>query len=424
MSDLSVLLLAAVVWTFCTGIAGLSFQTHDYWAHNAKYYDLVTNKWPLFFSDKNRFACYYFGYYLVPAFIAKAMHTCSMAGLFVWSAFGFFLGTAWAYCLVDKRKALLSLFVCFGGVGHTIKIMVSKMAGYHVPSPGFLTEIWSTFDQSLWAPNQVLPTLIVTGIFVYDGFIRRQVEASFLPITLLFIWAIFPAIILGILYLFVAARSVRYLTLSRVVGNYLLPGFVFLPTFVYLSSSSGIAVHGFIWQFEPTHAVGLQYCIGLVFDLALYYLIYRRFRQQSAVLYPNWFAHVVFFLFARMSVYRIGVMNDWLIRGSMPLVMIIALLILHALQTYSRTNRLLGLKCFPLLACFFVVCLVDPVAQVKRSLSRNRFVNSATAPFVVIPYAGYRTTYDAIRAKFSGQEADQYVGRKNSLYELHLARLP
>lgn len=425
-SDLAFLLFFALFWTFCTGISGLSFQTYDYWAHNAKYYDLFMNRWPIFFPEKNVFVCYYFGYYLVPAFISKYTQSISGTALFIWSAFGFLLGSAWVYSLIGKRKILLLFFICFGGVGHAIKVILSKSALNSFHLPHFLTEIWSTFDQSLWVPNQVIPALIITGIFLYDAFIRKQVEASFFPIILIFIWAVFPAVVLTVLYFFVSAKSIRYINLRSLFSNYLLPGLLFLPAFVYLASSSGMSVKGFIWEFEPTYAIWLEYCIGVLVDLVLYYVIYFKFRRESAVLFPKWFAHLVFLVFLLMSFYRIGVMNDWMIRGSIPLVMIISIILLRTIEEYSRTNRLVDLKYFPVFASFFLLCFVNPVAHIKRSLGKNVFVNSfnETITFVPIPYDKYRNTYYAIKAKFSEKEADQYLGRKNSVYAFYLARLP
>lgn len=65
------LFVLIIVWV--CGVGGFFPQCYDYIVRNPIYRDLILNKWPVIYTDTNRALCYYFGYWLLPAFVSKIM---------------------------------------------------------------------------------------------------------------------------------------------------------------------------------------------------------------------------------------------------------------------------------------------------------------------------------------------------------------
>lgn len=73
-----VIISIILIWVFWSGIGGYFFQSSDHGARNAIYNDLLHFEWPVIY-EKGRYLNYYFGYWLLPAFITKLI-----IKLFLW----------------------------------------------------------------------------------------------------------------------------------------------------------------------------------------------------------------------------------------------------------------------------------------------------------------------------------------------------
>lgn len=424
------LLLAAGFWTFCTGTGGLSFQVADHIFHNAKYYDLFKNPWPTYFPKQGQFARYYYGFFIVPAFISKLLGYLSVSALVIWAVAGYWLVLQWLYLLLRKRGWLIFVFLFVGGIGHLIKVLyyqINTNQEFHIAA--FYTEIWALFDQSIWVSSQIIPILLVTSMLVYDAFIRDHVEESFFPITLTFFWAIFPGIILVLLF--------GIILVKKYLGNWksfftkatafplLLAALTFLPVFLFLSASDSTTLHGFIWEFEVLEEILMEYFVGVIVELILFYLISRELRDVDKLV-PYWFVLAAFMLLFIMSLYRIGYMNDWFIRGYNPMAFIILLFIVRSLYQLYEHKQWKRTIYFNTLIVILGITAFIPIKHVLRSLQNNVLVSALSPgkfPFKPLPFDSYPNTYEAILAKsFSGEpEAIQYLGSRKSIYSLYLA---
>lgn len=430
-ADLLILLAAASFWTFCTGMGGLSYQIADYWIHNAKFYDLYKNPWPTYFPEKGKYACYYFGYFMVPAAISKLLGHLSIGALLLWSVLGLWLSVAWLYILLRKQKSLILLFLFLGGTGHLAKVLfyqVFTQYSFHIAT--FYSEIWALYDQSLWVTNQIIPIILVCSIIVYDAFVRDRFEESFFPVTLTFLWAIFPSIIfvvlLAILFIGKYHSNVKAFFTPQKLVPLIFAGLAFLPTFIFLRASESVPINGFIWQFEPVNEILAEYAVGVLLDLILLFLIVRELRQADQLV-PGWFVNAVFVLFLIMSLYRIGHWNDWFVRGYNPLLFIILLTIVRSLYLLFEQKQWKRTVYFNTLIILLGLSLFIPVGHILRSLRTNVFVSAAfpkTVPFKPIPYDNFPNTYQALLVHTASKEreANQYLGKEDSFYAKYLSR--
>ncbi|WP_353718065.1 hypothetical protein [Dyadobacter sp. 676] len=106
---------------------------------------------------------------------------------------------------------------------------------YHVPP--FFTEIWPVLYQTQWAPNQLIPIIIVSCILFNDYVYVKKPEKSFLAVISIFIWGIFPSIvfviIFGILIILRYYKEPAYFLKPRPMLDLFVPGLLFIPTFFF-----------------------------------------------------------------------------------------------------------------------------------------------------------------------------------------------
>ena len=266
----------AAFWTFFCGAGGLSTQSLDWLAHNSKFYDLYKNPWPNYFPEIDRSSCYYFGYYLVPSALSKLAGTLLPSVIVLWTWLGFFLGLGWIYLLINKNIYLLLLLPFVRGVGQLVALLLTKLHIHHAQIPIINPSLRSVFQQTLFVPNQVIPALIVSGIVLHDFFVRKKMDDSFLLITLSFVWAIFPSIYLVLIFgaLFVQKYLVKnkFKEIFRLssIRNYLLPGLLFIPVFVYFLSSAQTAEQGFLWNHASSTVLFFGFASGILVDVFLF----------------------------------------------------------------------------------------------------------------------------------------------------------
>jgi hypothetical protein len=427
--ELVYLFLFAIAWNSFSGVGGLVAQTSDFHAHNAKFFDLYKNPWPNYFPKIDRYSCYYFGYFLAPALISKMAGQLLPSVLFGWSVIGYFIAVSWIYHLIHRNKILLFSFLWVRGIGHIVVFTMKKTL--LVIAPFYMPFFRATFEQSAWVPNQLIPTIIVTCILLYDAFNNHKPEESFFPLTLVFIWAIFPGICLALIFIilfckkYVIDGNMKDIVSSPALVNYWLPALLFIPTMIYFLSSGTSTARGFLWEFGDAGTITLFYLIGFLVDWILLYLVVNQVQKQAPWL-PGWFFHSIFILLLLVSSFRFGKNNDWFYRGQIPFFIIIIVGILrnlaHPVQTRTiPKNRTLLVT----LAPFLLAGLIQ-IGYNFRLVRDNILVKSmfpAKTQFEPVPYDRFANVYEALKFLHpKDADAEQYLGRKDSFYELYLAR--
>ncbi|NIJ53161.1 hypothetical protein [Dyadobacter arcticus] len=411
-----------------SGIGGFCFQAFDYWAHNSKYYTLYNQSWPILFKGNGQYACHYFGFFLVPALISKGLGELSGIALYLWAAIGLCLGICWIFIFTGKSYLSFVFFLSLGGVGHVSKVILLHAIGLNYHVPPFFTEIWPVLYQTQWAPNQLIPVIIVSCILFNDFSYSKRPENSFLAVIAVFIWGIFPSIIFVFIFsvlLFVRYRSnLRALLAPRVMLNVILPSLLFIPTFFYFLAGSSSVVMGFIWQFNPLNEIAFHYFFGVVVDLAVLYGI-----VMILGLHKSEYRNVIHFLFVILiliSFVRMGKWNDWFLRGSTPILTLLSLFILQRFSAWirERPDWYMMKMAFPVLV-ILVMGLIVPVSHITRALRQNILTQTLfpdQVQFSPYPYNKFEDFYQMGKSVYSEQEANQFLGRKGSFYEIYLSR--
>ncbi len=425
MVEIAFISLAIIAFS---GIGGFCFQAFDFWAHNSKYYTLYNQSWPVTFKENGRYACHYFGFFLVPALISKGLGEPSGIALYLWASVGLFIGICWFFIFTSKSYLSLIFFLSLGGVGHVTKVLFLRAIGLNYHVPPFFTEIWPVLYQTQWAPNQLIPIIIVSCILFNDYVYVKKPEKSFLAVISIFIWGIFPSIvfvvIFGVLIILRYYKEPRYFLKPGPMLDLFLPGLLFIPTFFFFLQGKSSVVSGFIWQFNPLNEIAFHYFFGVVIDLGVLYgivLILKLHKTQYANV-----IHALFLLLIAISLFRMGKWNDWFLRGSTPVLTLLSLFILHRFAEWVKEHpgwykmRI----AYPIII-FLVLGLVVPLSHIKRALTENVVTHSLfpdKVKFTPYPYNQYEDFYQLGKAIYSQQEANQFLGQKGSFYEMYLAR--
>ena len=425
--DLAFLFVIVIAWTFLSGSGGYSFQVSDFYAHNSKFHDLYSSEWPYYFSNVSRLVRYYFGYYLVPAFIFKVTGHFYPFVIFAWTFIGFLLGLCWVYLLIFKNKILVLLFFAIGGCGTILATFLAPISQtFGVSLHTFHINFGSMLDQSRWVPNQVIPSLIVSCIIIYDVLISKKYEESFFPISLTLIWAIFPFIALSIIYAVYFFFNFKWKDLFSLnsIRTYLLPGIFLLPLLLYFGASDNAPVNGFIWDFKNDGPLIFRYFTGVFLDSIILYIIFYKLHQPSDI-FSKKLVTIIFITFLLLSTFVLGKWNDWLIKMNISFLVIFLIAILRSVHSRfiikNWVNLNLAFTGFVLL--FLLLNFSHQFIIIAKPVRRNILVSFFTKEkFLAIPYTVYGNFYQTLLKVSSEEEVQQYMAKKDSFFEQNLAR--
>jgi len=416
----------ALIWTFLTGVGGFFLQTTDHVGHNSKFYDLYMHQWPILFPEKGTFSCYYYGYYLIPALFFKLVGGISVSFIVCYTFLGIWLGLIWLYLLLFRNILILSVFILCGGIlfsSELISLALFRFSFSYNP-------VWSLFFQSIYVPNQIISVLIAAGIFLYY---IRDYRWSFYLITLTFYWGVFPAAVLTLIFginfiidLFLNKKLPRLQTLTI---NYVLPVILFLPTFLFLTSSNQTPINHF-YKFN-TIASLVPFLEVILLILIVISLTKKKSSDKKILPLP--IVMTALFMLLLLLTFRMGNFNDLFYRGSIPLFLIILLyvfqtLVIHIKENYQLfrtgkkgtlyflTSRLflnrqaiiilwIGLGCTASLYQIGQMARYNIFFKTYHPVSYNRFTNS----------------YQALLKMNGTRDASQYLGNPKSLYFKYLA---
>ncbi len=423
------LVMLALVFTFFTGAGGFSQQKSDFFAHNAKFYDLFKNPWPTYFAEVDRYACYYFGYYLVPAAFAKLIGQLTPVSIYLWTALGYFLGFSWLYLLLNRRKWLLFAFFWIRGIGYILYLFFQKTQWLQIPI--YRPVINGLIQHASYVPNQFLGTLIITTMLLHEIFIDKRIDRMAFPITLNFIWGVFPTITLTLIYLGIVIRHYggggrwRLLLHGKTLPNYLLPALLMFPTFGYFLSANGSTIKGFIWTFDPPVNSLLNYILGFGLDLFLYAYILWTLRDRQNLI-PRWFISGLLVLLVGLSCYRMGYHNDWFYRTQIPIFIVLVIAMLLGAESYINKKQwpssLLTKAAYALVVAMMLLQLSSYVHLIKNNVIVKTLAPGVTQ-FQPMTYDRYPNVYQLMKDVYRDRgDAEQYLGDKDSFYQRYLAR--
>lgn len=443
--------VVAVAWAIGCGIGGWVPQKSDYDKHNLLFYDLITRPWPVVYTNptyQDPLLCYYVGYYLPTAALAKYLHVPLRwvdALSLGWGALGLELSLGWVWSLVGRRGwVVASGFMMFSGLEVPLRMLHALLTQplpsgatgtwpglmahlhHHIPtyfvfSDGELarSQVFTPLVAHLqWAPQHALGAWVATGLFWSYG---RRVSLSIWALmgVVLLLWSPFVAVGWGVLLLFCygkhlteALRSAMSLRHAGVWGLVVAWAGVLVA---YLMSHWPLAYAGLITEAFLTTQDLLLYGVFWLFQLWLpVWLLHR-----SASTAPDRGLSTVAVVIQVLSLIYVGKFNDWLMRSILPAQMIFFVILAKQILV-SRRNWAWYLLCgWVLLGATYAM----------RSV-RQTFKAVQHPPAIVrnVPNAPHNFG-EADLSRMARDErypntdfAAQYLGRQDSWFYRYVAR--
>jgi hypothetical protein len=433
LKDILWILLSSSVCLFFSGIDGLTTQTGDWMAHNQKFYDLFKNDWPTYFPEVGQYACYYFGHFLVPSFLCRVYGELLPSVLITWSLIGYVLGLSWLYLLLNKSMAAMIAMLFLRGTGHGAFVILKTFQFVDWLPPNIVPSVRSLLEQLKYSSNQLIPVLIVSGILLFDFIHKKRLEDSFFLITLLFVWAIFPAASMALFYFallihkYVFQQPATKLGFKELFVPLAIPALLLIPTLLYFLSSQSISSDLLLWDTPNKQKVILGYLTSMLVDLLLLFIVLTRLNKINPE-FPQWLTNVLIAGLFIVSLFKIGKYNDLFFRSSMVFGMMIFILILRNLVSVHRSKKLSSL--YSILPALLVLAVLSGVGIFanRRLLRDNKISNHylGTRPFYKeYAYDQYPNMYQTIRYGSKEELAvNQYLVKKGSFFEKYLCKRP
>ena len=347
-------------WVLLSGVGGFGFQVKDYDASNALLRDLIFQPWPLTITlngEPLKYV-YYLAYFLPAAAVGKLLGwAAANYFLLAWTVVGVGLSFGWFAHFVNapvRRGAWLAIFFCFaGGLDFFGHLFFQNPAS----SISAVTEWWAGYFQYsgnttlfFWVPQQALPGWLMTGL-VLSMFERLNDSRELgLIVALGLLWS--PLAVIGLLPFCVllifeqrSMRPGRSWWLENFFGLWL----VFVHA-LYISSNRLDFPKGFIGSTQSGFGLdalkvlpvfwALEFALlgGLVAWIYFYRASYLLANEKPSETETRWLVVSLVTLIA-LPLFRFGVNNDLVMRGGIPALFVLWIIVAKLLFTLSVESR-------------------------------------------------------------------------------------
>ena len=413
-------LLISISLNYILGIGEFRPQTYDFQANNFKYYDLITNNLPVYYAEQKTYLCYYTGYYLPSALLAKVfgIETCRYFS-FVWSAFGMGLVFLWISTFTRKNAVgLLVIVLLFSNTWLVIKLLIDfkyfqeYLQPYYIQLNQFKLITLPLIKNYAWATQHTIPACL--GVCILIENFRYKTDLKFLLLMLLstMFWSPLTALGLFPFVFFYFIKDIKNLFLRDLIKDlFLMSALVisFCPLLLYFISTQGIHANNteFIWQ----TGVSFWWFFYLIYVISNF-IIWGLFLNYSQNRYKNLWKIATIFP-CLIAIYRIGIYNDFNIRVSFPSFFMLSILVGISLIESKKSFIVIG---------FFILILINSLSNVNHianSLSFKKVLTTIEKPFIFKA----RNMLEYQRVAYGDESAVlEYSLKKDSVFEKYFLR--
>jgi hypothetical protein len=433
----------ALALTVVAGIGNLNAQIVDYVKHNLVFHDLVAYPWPVVYPKLGAggsLLCYYTAYYLPASLTGKALGLAwTELASFVWGLTGVALAFAWIvrlgrtagsavpgiFILVDGFAWLPGVYVFAQRVG----LLPGGVRGAWWDSGGFTEQIARFGTPSvrllfesepthlLWVPQHTIAAWLVTACVLRTLDEGEPPRHLGLVIAAALLWS--PFVVIG-LAPFVAMVLLRNrgaaLTWPAVTGGLALA----VPTGLYFLGHSSYQNVGLLPTWFSGPLDWLRYLLFLVGSVGVLTLAVAMVRRRfGAPLDQEWrtFATAAGWL-AATTLIVMGYQNDWVMRVSMPALVVFRLIVARLAVDLWRSRAPLA----PRLA-FAIVVLLSAMRPAKTLflVTLGRLPTQLNDTTIATATRG-APTLGELRGGDGWLYGDQYVGPRTSWFGRHMLR--
>lgn len=402
-----------LLWVFFSGVGGFTAQTEDYHKHNAVFNDLSEKPWPVVYENGQGLT-YYIGYYLPTAAFAKFVGPEAADYFqFAWLAAGVALVFYWLCRLAGRVRVWLAvLLVGFSGMD-----VVGYLLFYQAwPPLGSLNLEWATSPAIgiwqyssnatllYWTPQHVVAGWMITAMIIAEFVEKKSKKNTFFLYSL--IWLVSPMVALWLAPFLLAIVVASYKKWRSFVGfeNIVFPLVMAGIIGAYYVTTQYTQPFGPIWEFIDFRSNVLRLLFFHLLEYGFYAMLLfpyiRRESRQWQIVFG-----VALTLLLVMPFVKYGLYNDQLMRGSIPALFIVMVLVARLLSAEGyRIRKIIVSICL-------IIGAVTPISEMSRHFDtsqpkRDDWVSIESGHLD----AGARNL------------ADQYYGDRDSFFYKVLAR--
>jgi hypothetical protein len=407
---------------YFSGVGGFGHQRGDWEKHNAMLTHLTEGPWPVRLGSdsgaaEGSYLTYYVAYYLPATLVGRVLGIeASHLALFVWTLAGLWLSALWvvrlarvtawpvwaAWFVLSGMDVVPAAFVWLIDTGWTLANGVEFWSLFGA--------YWSNVGLLLWTPQHMLPGWLATALIVSRAEDRRDGSVAPIVGALTVIWSPFVTLGLVPVALAVLARG----GWRRVMGPSLVAA-------AAIGVACALAMSGVSREAIPRGWTGagtglpawlLTWLGLLLFEFGAHVVLMLAIMRASGHSGDGhrwnltWLAAAVVTLTV-LPVYRLGLYNDLMMRGSIPAYFLLWIVLLRVLQPALREPWRPAVVL--LLACLGVGSIV-PLNQHRTQIMRT----GAYPNFIDdLPSRPINSLPPRVR--------DQYIGSPDSFYARRLA---
>ena len=375
----------SIALNYVLGIGEFRPQTYDFQANNFKYYDLITHQLPVYYAEQKTYLCYYTGYYLPSALLAKVfgIETCRYFS-FIWSVFGMWLVFLWISTFSRKNIiGLLMIVLLFANAWFAIKLLINfayfqeHLQPYYIQLNQFKLITSPLIKNYAWATQHTIPACL--GVCVSIDNFRTKTNLKYLLLMLLstMFWSPLTAVGLFPFVAFYFLKDLKNVFSINSIGSLMLMMFLilsFTPLLLYFISTEGIHVNNteFIWQ-TGVKSWWIFYLIYTISNFIIWGFFLNHTKNQYKIL---WKIAVIFP--SIIAIYRIGIYNDFNVRVSFPSFFMLSILVGISVVEKLKIKSLIGVGIMLLM----ILNSLANLNHIKNTFDYEELLTTIEKPFI------------------------------------------
>ena len=375
----------SIALNYVLGIGEFRPQTYDFQANNFKYYDLITHQLPVYYAEQKTYLCYYTGYYLPSALLAKVfgIETCRYFS-FIWSVFGMWLVFLWISTFTRKNIiGLLMIVLLFANAWFAIKLLINfayfqeHLQPYYIQLNQFKLITSPLIKNYAWATQHTIPACL--GVCVSIDNFRTKTNLKYLLLMLLstMFWSPLTAVGLFPFVAFYFLKDLKNVFSINSIRSLMLMMFLilsFTPLLLYFISTEGIHVNNteFIWQ-TGVKSWWIFYLIYTISNFIIWGFFLNHTKNQYKIL---WKIAVIFP--SIIAIYRIGIYNDFNVRVSFPSFFMLSILVGISVVEKLKIKSLIGVGIMLLM----ILNSLANLNHIKNTFDYEELLTTIEKPFI------------------------------------------
>ena len=375
------ILSLVAIWVILSGIGGFVFQNYDHGYRNALFEDLVNRPWPVVQAQNDIMLSYYIAFWLPAAAVGKVLglqsgYVFQMIWTFILIALCFYL-----ICTLFKKVLIWPLLVFIFFSGLDIIFSFHRTGAYtlinHIEWHGSF-QFSSMTTQLFWVFNQALPAWAAT-IFIL---VQKNCRSLVFVLSLLLLFSplpflgLLPICIFAVFYLMPRESGRNLLHRKEIKSNVLFMlkelftfqnfiggGVIGIISYFYVSANIAGGNIKFLNVF--THPSRTYMIMGFILEALVFVVLIWVAKVRHPLLY------VVAITLFGCCFLKVGNGMDFLMRGSIPALVLLCLLSIAALMNAYKTKQKVVMH---LLIILLVFGAATPVSEISRTF-RNTYLS-------------------------------------------------